>query len=70
MSNFGDFDDDDAYDTATADPEQVAVKIQRLRHEYGIDAGDWDALDHAARILRIGMAARLLAWLRRQGSLR
>jgi hypothetical protein len=52
----GDYTDDDAYDpTAPADPEQVAVKLRAL-----LDSGIADT----------AVAIALIAWLRRQGSLR
>jgi hypothetical protein len=54
MSDFGDFEDDDAFDTEPADPEQVARKLRAL-----LDRG----LDD------VGVAVLLLAWLRRQGAL-
>ncbi len=56
MSDFGDFDSDDALDTEPPDPEQVGIKLRKLRERL--------ADDDAA----IGEA--LIAWLRRQGALR
>ena len=49
MSDFGDFDDDDALDTAPADPEQVARKLQRIRAEYGQETIRWEDLDDGGR---------------------
>lgn len=68
MSDFGDFDDDDAFDTAPADPEQVARKLQRIRAEYGQETIRWEELDDAGRAVRIAVVTLLLAWLRRQGA--
>jgi hypothetical protein len=36
MSDFGDFDSDDAVDLEPPDPEQVAMKL----HQFRIDIGD------------------------------
>jgi hypothetical protein len=62
VSDFGDFDDDDALDTEPADPEQVARKLHRL------EGGRWDDLTVMQQVARIEIIARLLAWLHRQGS--
>jgi len=56
MSDFGDYVDDDAFDIEPPDPEQVGIKLRKLRERLADD-------DTA-----IGFA--LLAWLRRQGALR
>lgn len=68
MTDFGDFEPADAFDTAPADPEQVAIRLQRLRVEAGLDTDRWDDLDLHAQTVRITIVAALLAWLRRQGS--
>ena len=68
MSGFGDFDDDDAYDTAPADPEQVARKLQRLRLDLGLERDDWDDLTEEHRVAATLAVAILLAWLKRQGA--
>lgn len=65
---FGDFDVNDAYDTAPADPEQVARRLQRYRRDRGLDPAGWDDLTPAQRLLLIAVVADLLAWLRRQGA--
>jgi hypothetical protein len=52
---FGDYDPADAYDTAPADPVQVARKLRAL-----YDAGHDD----------VAVAVLLLAWLRRGGMAR
>ena len=68
MTDFGDFTDDDAFDTAPADPEQVAVKLHRYRRDDGLEDADWDELDDGERLVRIAIIRRLLDWLRRQGA--
>lgn len=70
MTDFGDFENDDAFDTAPADPEQVARKLQRLRVGAGLSLDEWDALTDEQRLASVGVIVRLLAWLRRQGALR
>lgn len=65
---FGDFDLDDALDTAPADPEQVARKLQQLRRREGLDDLDWDDVEPSERALIIAVVTALLAWLRRQGA--
>ncbi len=64
MSTFGDFDDDDALDTAPADPEQVAIKLHEL------EGGRWQNLTDEQQKARIAIMVLLVAWLRRQGALR
>jgi hypothetical protein len=69
VSDFADFEDDDAFDTEPADPEQVARKLHRLRRDEGLDDGlDWDQLNPIKQVLLILIVTRLLDWLRRQGS--
>ena len=70
MSEYGDYDEDDSYDTSPADPEQVAVKLHRLRQDNGLEPGDWEDLDLAEQTLRIIIVASLLSWLRRGGMIR
>jgi hypothetical protein len=67
---FGDFTDDDALDTEPADPEQVARKLHAIRLERGLEADEWEELVEERRALLVAVIGRLLAWLRRQGSLR
>jgi hypothetical protein len=70
MTDFGDFDEDDAYDpNEPADPEQVARKLHRLRYDNSLESRTWDQLTDTEQALRIIILAALLAWLRRQGSL-
>jgi hypothetical protein len=64
VSDFGDWDDDDAFGLEPADPEQVARKLHRL------EGGHWDDLTPDQRQARIAIIVLLLAWLRRQGALR
>ena len=70
MSDFGDFDEDDALDTEPADPEQVARKLHRLRMARGFELGEWDRLGEPERSELVAIVAALLAWLRRQGAFR
>ena len=69
MSDFGDFDEDDAFDNEPADPEQVAIKIHRLRRERGLEGPAWEARTEEERAVLVAIAGRLLAWMRRQGAL-
>lgn len=66
---FGDFDDDDALDTAPADPEQVARRLHELRRREGFELVPWDELDADERGALVQLVVVLLAWLRRQRSL-
>lgn len=66
---FGDFDDDDAFDTEPPDPEQVAIKLQRYRREHEA-SHDWEELTNEQRRIAIVIMGRLLEWLRRQGGIR
>jgi hypothetical protein len=68
VSDFGDFTDDDAFDTAPADAEQVARKLQRFRIDAGLDGTAWGALEPDERTRLVEVALRLLAWLRRAGA--
>lgn len=68
MSDFGDFDDDDALDTEPADPEQVARRIHELRKREGFEVQAWDDLTAHDKGALIQIVVVLLAWLRRQGS--
>ena len=68
MTEFGDFDPDDALDTEPADPEQVARKLHRYRQEDEPMLANWDELDAGERVLIIGRITRLLAWMKRQGA--
>jgi hypothetical protein len=70
MSDFGDFDIDDAFDNEPADPEQVAIKLHRYLREEDSSLPRWDDMSDAERLLRIAIMVRLLAWLRRQGAFR
>jgi hypothetical protein len=68
LSDFGDFDPDDAFGTEPADPEQVARKLHEFRLEQGLEGADWDGLTLAQQTLLIVIIDRLLDLLRRQGS--
>ena len=67
---FGDHDDADSFDTAPADPEQVARKLHELRRREGFEIADWDELDDAERGALIQIITVLLAWGRRGGFFR
>jgi hypothetical protein len=68
MSDFGDFDDDDAFGTEPADPLQVARKLHDLRRREGFEITDWNTLTEHDRGALVQIVTVLLAWLRRQGS--
>lgn len=68
MSDFGDFDDDDALDHEPADPEQVARRIHELRLREGFEIVAWQDLPAADRGALIQIVVVVLAWLRRQGA--
>lgn len=68
MSEFGDFDPDDAFDTEPADPEQVARKLHGYRQEDEPGLPDWDDLSNIDKAILVNRLSRLLAWLRRQGA--
>ena len=69
MSDFGDFDHDDAFDNEPADPEQVAIKLHKLRVENGLESIPWEEFSHSRRSTMILVVAALLAWMRRQGAI-
>lgn len=69
MSDFGDFDADDAFDKEPADPEQVARRLHVLRQREDMEPVAWDDLAESDRAVRIMIVAVLLAWMRRQGSI-
>ena len=69
MTDFGDYETADAFDTEPADPEQVARKLQTLRVAEGLSTTNWDDdLTDGAKLVRIVVVGRLLDWLRRQGA--
>jgi hypothetical protein len=70
VTDFGDHEPADAYDTAAADPEQVARRLHELRRRDGLESVPWDELSkpHRARIVMV--VAALLAWGRREGWMR
>ena len=70
MSDFGDFDEDDALDTEPADPEQVAIKFHRYIRDDEPEVIPWAHLTQEQRAMAIRRIVRLLAWLRRQGAFR
>ena len=72
MSNeeFGDYENDDAFDTEPPDAFQVAKKLHQLRRERDRESVDWDSLSHSERVVLIAIIDRLISWLRRQGAIR
>jgi hypothetical protein len=70
MSDFGDFADADAFDTAPADGEQVARRLHRYRRDAGFEIQEWDDLEPDERAALIAVVLALLAWGRRQGIFR
>jgi hypothetical protein len=60
----GDHEPADSFDTAPADPEQVARRYRQY------EGGTWEGLDAETRARRIAVVVLLLAWLRREGHLR
>lgn len=68
MSDFGDFDTDDALDVEPADSEQVARRLHQIRRREGFEITAWDDLDPGERGALTMIVAVLLAWLHRQGS--
>ena len=67
---FGDHEPADSYDTAPADPLQVAIKLHRLRRLEGLEDADWDELDDPERGVRLQIVVVLIDWGRRQGIFR
>lgn len=68
MSDFGDFDPDDAWDTEPPDPEQVAMRLHKLRLEVDALAGHaglltWDQLTPPERDLARSIGTSLVDWL-------
>ena len=59
----GDFEEADAFDTAPADPEQVARRYRQY------EGGTWEGLTDEDRAHRVSIVALLLVWLRRQGGI-
>jgi hypothetical protein len=70
VSDFGDHDAEDAYDTAPVDPEQLARRIEKYRRDHGLMVTQWEDLSPAGRLVRIAVAVDLLAWGRRSGFFR
>jgi len=68
VSDFGDFDDDDAFDREPPDPEQVAIKLHKLRRQHE-NLPTWELLSDDERQNAIAVIVLLLAWLKRQGAL-
>lgn len=66
--DFGDYELDDVYDTAPPDPEQVAIKLHRLRLAVDQLAGAhnlyrWDDLTEPEQELARAIGKSLVDWL-------
>ena len=71
MSDFGDFTDDDAFDTVTRRPGTGRPQNPRPpASRRGFEAVDWDGLGPGDKARLIKVAADLIAWGRRQGIFR
>lgn len=70
MSDFGDYTEDDAYDPAPPDPEQVARKLHEVRLDAGLERSEWTELAADEQSLRVEVVFAVLGWLRRQGGIR
>jgi hypothetical protein len=70
VSDFGDFDNDDALDTEPADPEQVAIRFHKYWNDEDSSHPRWDELSPVEKAIAIAIFVRLFAWLRRQGAFR
>ena len=68
MSDFGDFDDDDALDHEPPDEEQVTYKLHSLRRELDLLAGardvpTWDELSDGEREMASGIGAVIVRYI-------
>lgn len=70
MSDFGDFDNDDAFDTEPPDSEQVAIRLHKYQKDNDPSLPRWEDLPDNQKLLAIMIIAKLIAWLRRQGALK
>lgn len=70
VSDFGDFGNDDAFDTEPPDPEQVAIRLRQYRRNVEPSLPAWHELSDAERARDIGIMVLIVAWLRRQGAIR
>jgi hypothetical protein len=67
VSDFGDFDVEDAFDTEPADPEQVARRLHKFRHDEGLEGVEWEDLTPQRRAVLVLIVTRLIELFRRQG---
>jgi hypothetical protein len=70
VSDFGDFDDDDAFDTEPPDAEQVAIRYHKYRKDTDASLPKWENLTDDDKARAISIMVRLVIWLRRQGAIR
>ena len=70
MTDFGDFDTDDALDTEPPDAEQVAIRLRKYQRDVDSSLPSWDDMDAADKAKAIGVMVLIIAWLRRQGAVK
>lgn len=68
MSDFGDFDVEDAFDREPADPEQVSFRLHRLRNELDLLAGasdlpTFDELEPDAQTMALAIGDAIVGWI-------
>ena len=68
MSDFGDFDPDDAVDREPPDPEQVTYRVHELRRDLDVLIGSldlprWDDLSPAAQNMARGIGAMIVNYI-------
>jgi hypothetical protein len=68
VSDFGDFDPDDAWALEPPDPEQVTYRLHHLRAELdllaaGRDVPTWDQLDPDAQAMALGIGQAVVAYI-------
>lgn len=68
MSDFGDFDDDDAFANEPPDPEQVTYKLHQLRIELDVLAAGhglptWDDLSGGEQDMALGIGALIVKYI-------
>ena len=75
MSDFGDYEPEDAYSAeGEPDPLQMAIRYHRIR-EYLADVSGqpfprWEDLPDGERILAVSIFIDIVRWLQRQGTMR
>jgi hypothetical protein len=69
VSDFGDYEDDDAFDREPADPEQVSFRLHRLRIEVDALAGSedlptFDELEPESQALALSIGDAIVDYIR------